>query len=72
MSAGLIDTACEREEQNRADALAYRKPELHLNPMGFCHWCESEVRADEVFCPGSECKDSFRHRLKRRQDSGKL
>ncbi len=64
-----IDRASEREEMDREIARKMRKPELHLNPMGACHWCESIVRAGEIFC-SSDCRDDFRLDQHRRERTG--
>ena len=65
------DRASDREELDRANALRVRKPELHLNPMGCCYWCESDVRHGEVFC-SSDCHDDFRRDQSARERAGTL
>lgn len=57
MSADLIDNACDREDQDRADALAYRKPELPR--IGLCYFCESEIASDQIFCKNSGCAEDY-------------
>lgn len=66
-----IDRASEREEFDRGVALRVRKPEHHLHPMGACHWCESIVRAGDVFC-GADCRDDFERAKEARRRAGEL
>ena len=67
----IADDADARTEQFLAVMRDYRKPELHLYPIGVCRWCESAVRSGEVFC-GGECRDDFCRDRQLREMAGKL
>jgi len=50
----LDDQATDREEQDRAIALKFRKPQLPIT--GFCHWCSEMCKG--IWC-SPECREDF-------------
>ena len=64
------DRATQREEEARADALAYRKPTLLA--CGWCHNCTESIGSGELFC-SIDCRDDYQRVVDaRRRDYGVL
>lgn len=55
-----IDRACEREEKDRAIALAAARRTPCLPDTGRCHYCDASVPPGAHFCD-VDCRDMFEH-----------
>jgi hypothetical protein len=65
-----LDIASEREQLERDSLVAAirKRPSSGLLPCGQCHWCDSAVQGQRIFCDG-ECADQ--HELMRRRGAMK-
>lgn len=53
-----IDRAQQREEQDRARALAAARTAAALPATGRCHWCDASVPGASHFCD-RDCANDF-------------
>ncbi len=63
----FFDAASEREDRDRELAIEHhRKTTSSLLPVGYCHWCDSPVKASQLFCD-TECREDWEseQRMKR-------
>lgn len=63
----IFEAASEREALDRKLAIEHhRKVKSSLLPVGYCHWCDSPVKASQLFCD-SECREDWEseQRMKR-------
>lgn len=65
------DRAEDGIENAIADGIAAARRRLKsLQPVGVCHYCQSEVGAGRLFCD-KDCADDWEHERRRHQELGK-
>lgn len=61
----IYDQASEREERDRAEALASRKP-VGPPACGACYWCGEPLKGERRFCD-KFCSDDYTYAEERKQ-----
>lgn len=57
-----IDQGCQREQEDRARALAAQAARPRMQPVGFCYNCGAELEQG-LFCD-KDCRDDYEARIK--------
>lgn len=70
MNPDPLDNASEAAEMFLRIAMA-NVSHVTLKPTGRCYYCDSEVRAGLLFCPGGECSQDWEEERRRKEIAGK-